>query len=387
MDFSLCQPVVKPLDLVVGGLVDPEELVGRTRELTEIQNGVTTALGVVLVGDRRMGKTSVLRKLEATWAEAGHDVIFVSAQTVNASTFAGRLMERLTPMTWFARERKRWTLDIDVSYKGLRLRRTGGKAPEPEIDLLAWAAERAAPKTLIVMIDEVPVLLGAMSPTKAEAEEFMNSLRAARQEHTNLIVVLAGSIGLHHVLPPGSGHVNDLQTQALGPLDPCSALGLALGLLERLEADCHRREFAEAVVTATDAIPYYIQWSIQQTSLDQDWRRDPLDRLRAAMADPLDPLDFRHYIARIPGYYGPQAAIVYRMLDAYATSDGLTIAELDERLRRDAGGGVPRRQDLVELVFRLQRDHYLVPSPHSKDRFASRLLATAWRIMRRLDDE
>ena len=102
MDFSLCQPVVKPLDLVVGGLVDPEELVGRTRELTEIQNGVTTALGVVLVGDRRMGKTSVLRKLEATWAEAGHDVIFVSAQTVNASTFAGRLMERLTPMTWFA---------------------------------------------------------------------------------------------------------------------------------------------------------------------------------------------------------------------------------------------------------------------------------------------
>lgn len=52
---------VEPLTPVAGGVVDPADLVGRDRELSRLIQSVSDGGGYV-VGDRRMGKTSLLRK-------------------------------------------------------------------------------------------------------------------------------------------------------------------------------------------------------------------------------------------------------------------------------------------------------------------------------------
>ncbi|MDQ1742122.1 MAG: hypothetical protein QOE23_461, partial [Pseudonocardiales bacterium] len=62
-----------------GGVVDPADLVGRDRELARLQRSVTTG-GAKMLGDRRMGKTSLLRALSKSLDSAGHSVIRISAE-------------------------------------------------------------------------------------------------------------------------------------------------------------------------------------------------------------------------------------------------------------------------------------------------------------------
>lgn len=383
--FDGCDVEVRPRDLVVGGIVEPDDLVGRERELLLVQQGLTTAFGVVLVGDRRMGKTSLLRALEQAWQQAGHTVVFVSAQTRDPQVLGDRLREQLAPTTWFARERKRWSLSVRVGVKGITLERRGGTGVQPDdVDLLAWAASEAAPSRLIVMIDELTVFLKSMCSRPDDAAEFLHHLRRARQEHPNLTIVLAGSIGLHHVIPPGSGAVNDLQRVMVGAVSPCAALELAVGLLAGIGIDTAYRETAEHIARAAAGIPFYIHWLVQQVSLDHDLQLAPLDRLRAAAADPLDPLDFRHYRDRLPEYYGDQAQLAERILDHTALEGTVEIESLFRLLAADHLARRPTRGELLMLLESLERDNYLVRTDAGHNRFASDVLALAWRTIQRL---
>ncbi len=383
--FDGCDVTVRPFDLVVGGIVEPGDLVGRERELVLVQQGVTTAFGVVLVGDRRMGKTSLLRALEQQWQQAGHTVVFVSAQTRDPQVLGDRLRERLAPTTWFTRERKRWSLNVRVGAKGITLERRGGAGEQPDdVDLLAWAAEQSAPNRLIVMIDELTILLKSMCANPDDAGEFLHHLRRARQEHSNLTIVLAGSIGLHHVIPPGSGAVNDLQRVMVGAVSPCAALELAVGLLAGVGIDSADRGAAEHIARAAAGIPFYIHWLVQQVSLDHDVRRPPLDRLRAAAADPLDPLDFRHYRDRLPEYYGAEAPLAERMLDHVAMEGIVGVDSLLHLLAADSFTRRPTRGEVILLLEGLERDNYLLRTDEGENRFASDVLALAWRTIQRL---
>lgn len=388
MDFRGCSPRIRPLDVVVGGVVAPDALVGRARELQLAQSAVVTANGAVLVGDRRMGKTSLLRKLELEWRQAGHTVIFVSAQTTSPDTLADRLHEQIAPTSWFKQERRRWALHIKVGAKGITLERTGGRRGDGEaehVDLLAWAAEKVAPNRLIVMIDELTVLLTAMGAVDDDASEFLNHLRRVRQEHDNLSIVLAGSIGLHHVVPAGSGLVNDLHRIVIGPLDPCDALELALGLFAGPHGASVDRTSAEEITRAASAIPYYVHWLVQQIELDGNTWMPPDERLHNAMNDPLDPLDFRHYRDRLTDYYGEWAELAERMLDHFALDSVTSVDDVMRALGADDLDPRPTRADTVRLLELLENDNYLARLPDGGNEFTSDLLAAAWRVVQRLD--
>ncbi len=387
MDFSQCDPTVRPLDLVVGGVVAPEDLVGRAAEQRRIQAALTTSEGIVLVGDRRMGKTSLLRRLVSVWRDVGHVVIDVTAQTTDPATFASRLETELASMTWFQSERKRWALNVEVTRLGVTLKRTGGSTngDAASEDFFSAVANRVAPKQLIVVIDELAVLLAAMNGDGAGSEEFMNRLRSARQTHPNLQIVIAGSIGLHHVIPQTGGLINDLHQVVVGRLTDCEALELALGLLAERYQGNERRRFAEQIVVAAGAIPFYIHWLVQQCEIDADWTEDPRRRLERAMNDPSDPLDFDHYYERLAGYYPGKDVIAASLLDEYALSQQpLSVDEVRAKAE-SAGMDQIDRPELVRLIGALELDNYLERTPEGHNRFASDVLRAGWIAIRKLE--
>jgi AAA+ ATPase superfamily predicted ATPase len=69
-----------------GGVVDAADLIGRARELHRLLASVDTG-GAKLLGDRRMGKTSLLRALSTSLDEVGHTVIRLSGESSDPEKF------------------------------------------------------------------------------------------------------------------------------------------------------------------------------------------------------------------------------------------------------------------------------------------------------------
>ena len=84
------------MTLVVGGVVPPDDVVGRLREAEEVLATLPTG-GSVLVGDRRHGKTSLSRLVQrsaaAQGAMVGHGGIVVFDETVDMAAQARFAME------------------------------------------------------------------------------------------------------------------------------------------------------------------------------------------------------------------------------------------------------------------------------------------------------
>ena len=103
----------------------------------------------------------------------------------------------------------------------------------------------------------------------------------------------------------------------------------------------------------------------------------------AALTDPDDPWNLRHYRDRLVDYYADRSELAAHVLDAYASADEpLDLGELQHRLSMVELDQRPSRDDLVRLVEQLESDHYLRRRGPT-DTFASRIVRDAWRAMRR----
>ncbi|MGH9225854.1 MAG: AAA family ATPase [Acidimicrobiales bacterium] len=378
-----------PIQANPGGPVDPGDHIGHEAEVEQVLRSIA-GVGSLVIGDRRMGKTSLLRKVQQILVPE-HVVLRISAETDDIELFARRLLDVLREDSRFADELERWDLDVDVSFRGIRLRRRGGDAsqqPDGDTDdLFRWAAARAAPGRLVVILDEIAVLAGAIERDRpGGAVEFLRSLRRPRQELDNVAIVLAGSVGLHHAIPDNAP-VNDLHKVRIGPLAIDDAVFLARCLILGEElAVSDAGAVAQAMADASDSIPYFIHHLAGVAGRSRDILEPAgVVSLRdAALADPDDPWNLRHYRDRLPLYYSDRHTLAGHILDAYATADQpldvpgvmawLAAVDLDER---------PSRDDLLRLVEQLESDHYLRRTGQS-DTFASRILRDAWRQMRRI---
>lgn len=389
---------IRPLATNPGGVVDPEDLVGRENEVERLVRSVLTGGGAVL-GDRRMGKTSVLRKVEHQLESVGHVVIRVSAETDDPAKFAALLGDKLRSHGRLEHAWARWEkelggeVSINTGLFGIKLvgrARSGGRTPR-EADLFELCADVAGatgPYRMIFILDEITVLVGALGRSRpGAAEEFMRSLRQPRQEIDGVAMIVAGSIGLHHVLPDLAA-VNDLDKVGIGPLTKPEAVYLTRRLLRGASiATQHEREIAAVLAEQASCIPYYLNVFVQRLvegGHSEPTRQDIVTMVEDALTDPADPLDIRHYDSRILGYYGVDAALVRAMLDAYAaTPHPSTFQEVEGRLAAVDLESRPDRDSLLSLLPRLEADHYLVREG-ATDRFATELLRRAWVSLRRL---
>jgi hypothetical protein len=378
----------RPMSLVVGGVVPIEDVVGRVREADEILQSLPRT-GAVLVGDRRHGKTSLSRLVQRMAADQGALVIAVSAERETYGEFVAALISELAKIdpAW-AQELAR--IRVTITAGPVRLERYGRAAAAFD-DLLDRAIDRARGRTLALFIDEVSVL--ARNLERAEpgsGDNFLHMLRRIRQENFGKVAtVLSGSIGFHHVSADAPSTVNDIPKIAVGPIRTDHATYLAECLLLGSGTPTNdQHAVAAAIAAAAENIPYYIQHLVaaaRKSWHDTGVLPDPelIPRLvAAAIDDPYDPWDLRHYRDRLKHYYGPDAPAIAELLDVYAHSAGpLDVDTVLMRLRSQ-GSPIRDRDQLVSFIERLMLDHYLIRTADT-DRFASPLVQRAWKAMRR----
>lgn len=370
------------MSLVVGGVVPPENVVGRVREEQEILAGFADG-GAALVGDRRHGKTSLARLVAHTARRRGLTVVSVSAERQTYAEFVAALAGELGRIDNALRQEvERWKVAFGTG--PVRFERAQAEAALD--DLLQRAVGRARGGPLVLFIDEVTVLARNLErEALGGGDAFLHLLRRFRQDDAGrLATVLSGSIGFHHVSGDALSSVNDIRKVTVGPIrhDHATYLAECLLLGARVATtDAHL--VAESIAATAENVPYYIQHLVAASA-----RSGPVGPgdipalLQAAVIDPHDPWDLRHYRDRLRNYYGEDAGAIANLLDIYAHATGPLGVDATAHLLASEGSPIRDRDQLVSFIERLEQDHYL-RRVGDEDCFASGLVQSAWLALRR----
>jgi hypothetical protein len=394
-----------------GGEIAPEDVVGRDRLVGRLWETLDRQ-SVVLVAERRMGKSCVVKKMRAE--PAGQPLMFY--RDVEDARTALEFVERVYH---------------DVERHLSFLERTGGRARHlvrklagfeigslrlPETIAPHWKSvlettmEDLAehhPRPIVFFWDELPLMLRNIQRTAGEqtAMEMLDTLRGVRQMHGGLRMVYTGSIGLHHVTTAlaSAGHANDptndMRTVELPELAMEDAEYLAMELLngEKLASE-DLAGTARTIAEEVDCIPYYIHSVVFSMKDKGDVATGELAQqiVAGALVDAQDAWHLQHYRERLRDYYGDdRLPVVLALLDDLAAADApLGFDQLQSHLganlephasqtaRRVLGGDA---ELLRELLMLLQRDHYIQQQPDDgRYRFRFRLIQRWWRVHRNL---
>lgn len=357
------------------------DMVGREQELAQLQEAVHRG-GAHVTGERRMGKTWLLRRLQAD-LESSVTAIYVSAETSDMTVFAGRLLSALRENQAVSEKVSRWeksvkgeaTLNLGIVKLAVTGEATKAASGAPEaldvLDLLR--SPRTGPVVLI--IDEITDLCKHLGPH--DATEFLSGLRARRESGAQPLVI-SGSIGIHHAIKdmtPLSG----LTTVNVGPLAEPDAAVLAARLLLSIRIS-PTPQLVDDIVQQTSGIPYYIQHVVNE------WRSHPdlnvPELVEYCLAHRLWEID--HYDTRMPDYYGADAPRARAILDFVSEFDDqmtVDVNTISTRMKTDYSDLAGSRDQLIALLDDLVKDHYLIRERNAV-RFSSPLLRRIWRRIR-----
>ncbi len=387
-----------------GGLVSPEDLIGRDRFIERLWSTLEQ-LGVVLVAERRLGKTSIINKMKA---EPQPDTLVFLSDVEDVSRpleFVERLLRDITEHQSTSMKAAGWLKQLWATLGGLEI---GGVLRLPQAAASDWKVSlekvlddlaRHQQGRVILIWDELPWMLQkiARGEGRPAVVDLLDVLRGQRQRHGNLRMVYTGSIGLHHIVSGlhaegyASSPVNDLRTVEVPPLDPPDATALAKALLQGEELATDRcDEVAEVIARLVDGVPFYIHHVV--ASLADRGQAVTVELAEAvvarALTDAQDPLKLEYFRSRLRQYYGDRAGLVRAILDQLAESDPLDLGELHDRLkvgfhpdnevsRRIVDGD---REKLRTLVKLMQRDHYLRREESGAYAFRVDVIRRWWRL-------
>lgn len=376
-----------------GGQLAPDQVVGRDRLIADLWSDLDQT-SIVLTAERRMGKTSVVKKMHRE--SPGPLTFFQDLERVhNALEF---VEEVLNQVRGHLTRRQRALQRFHDVLKAVGGAEVGGVLTIPEGSRPHWKAllvslvedlmtQQAGP--VVFFWDEFPQMLHNIAKEEPQdAMEILDSLRSLRQQHEQLRMVLTGSIGLHTVLASlqRQGHrnaaKNDMLSVTLPPLDVEDAVALARALLEGEairtdDPDVVAREVAAEVGN----IPFYIHQVVggmRTRAVKCGTARTIVDEgLRA----PHDPWELRHYLTRIDlDYEDDDQVYALAILDVLSLSDvPLRLPELMARIKVQPG--VTEDERVRELLGFLQQDHYIVRTPDGYS-FRTPLIARWWRFYR-----
>lgn len=357
-----------------------------------------------LENERRLGKTTVVRKMIAT-APAGTRTVLMEVGGVSTTLgFIEELIEHIDAAipekgkSFKTRARSIISMAAGVEIAGVKI---------PEVAKPAWRKillgcfselVAATEERVVFFWDEMPWMLQAIKASEGDRAvmDLLNTLRDARQQHDQIRMVYTGSIGFHHVLDQLAEDgkpvrpVNDMRRVDVPPLDHDSAVMLARLLLEgeSLKAD-DPEATAESLYQCTGGIAFYIHKLVADMVDDDKASPQQVEqRVDAVLRDPADPWEMRHFDNRLDAYYGKSEHHARAILDMLAAAPGpCGFDALLERLPA-AAGALPAidKHELGKLLRKLMLDHYIAEPPDALNHFAFRfvLLRRWWRIERRI---
>jgi hypothetical protein len=387
-----------------GGMIAPTEVVGRDRLIERLWAALERQ-SLVLTAERRMGKTTVIRKMTAE-PKAGLRAVSLDVEGVSTpAELVERTAQEIGSHLGASNQARRWLQDLWSTLGGTEV---AGVLKLPGAKGLPWktALERllgglaTKPKEQFVLIwDEFPWALQKIARAEGEAVvvDLLDTLRGLRQTHPRLRLVYTGSIGLHHVLSQlqddGWVHspLNDMRAVQVPPLAHPDAVHLALELLKGEALDGpEAMTSAERIARDLDGVPFFIQHVVAELAAAGGPATS--DAAAGIIAEALtaadDPWQLEHYRSRLAGYYGKRAAAARTLLDSLADRGPLPLAALHDSLTLDfqPDNDTARalcgsdREPLRRLLKLMQRDHYLEQDADGRFGFRFPLIRRWWRL-------
>lgn len=381
-----------------GGLLDPKDVVGRDRLIARLWQ-VLERQSLLLTAERRMGKTSVIKKMEL--------------EPLSNMLVKFRDLEDLrTPLEFVEAVLQDVRQDLSGKERAMAGVRSlleqlsgaeikGFKLPKSIEQhwktILAKTIEdlMAQQDGMVVFFwDEMPMMLDNIKRDLGEtvAMEVLTTLRYLRQTHANLRMVFTGSIGLHHVVTQlkkvgaAGATTNDMHQEEVTPLELADAILLAQKLLDGAKIDV--QDLARSIAKSVDCVPYYIHHivdELQQITLPIT-QQSVVDIILDNLYNPDNRWDMAHYRERIDNYYDPQKVpLALGVLDELAATDNpLPFQDLWQRLQVQSNLQTIDRETAREVLSLLQRDHYIGQQNAGAYAFRFPLIQQYWKLSRGL---
>lgn len=391
-----------------GGHIDSKSVIGRD-PLIQIIWEALESQSLVITAERRIGKTTVLKKMEREpkpgWQPVYQDLERCHSPMEFAREVYGEIYRFLSKQGQVVRRGKEF------------LKKMGGteiggvfKLPETTTatwkDVLTHAIEDLMDEysqnqrtKLLFLWDEMPYMLINIRNAEGEktAMQVLDYLRWLRQTHNNLRMVITGSIGLHHVITSlkdknyGNAPVNDMNAVEIPPLNENDAIHLADLLLagEGLKLPNQRAPetvaAAAAIAHEADYFPFYVHNIVRGLRVGElSATPENVAKVVAThLVDSGDPWQLRHYRERISTYYPSDQRTVLLVLDHLAVEkETCSVNELLDMLKRV----IPfdDREALLRILSLMERDHYLKREDSGAYRFRFPLIRRWWKLNRGL---
>jgi uncharacterized protein len=359
-----------------GGILPLTDIVGRENLVAQLLE-VLAVQSIVLVAERRTGKTHVLDKFKAAapadWVVIKRDIGAVRG----AAEFVQYVMEDLYPHLKAGTNFRNWLQSLGKQLGGTQIGPVKlpnfASSPWKQVlgDAIAHLDDMGSIQRVVFLWDELPWMLEAIAQkNQQEAMELLDTLRGLRQRHPDkLRMVFTGSLGLHHIVRglKKAGYnntpVNDMLAIEVEPLTTPHAVNLIERLFNDNGLEAATTDVYEQAVMAVDCIPFYIHHVVSALLKNPAVAGQPVgfQQIEAVIShgihSPTNPWDLQHYEDRTLAYYGVQQAECLAVLDVVAGSnEPLPTADTIKRAR--AAFPLVEQQQWIELLRLLERDHY-----------------------------
>lgn len=378
-----------------GGMIPPDQVIGRDKLIANLWS-VLERQSLILSAERRMGKTTVIRKMAAE-GRGARLIIFRDVENVRSPVEFVELVwqdieEYLSSKGKAKRVRDFLSQISGIEFAGIKfpdIAKTHWKT------LLTKAIEDVVENQdykVVFLWDEIPFMLDNIGKVNQEAGmEILDTLRSLRQTYPDVRMVFTGSIGLHHIIKKlrQAGYngepINDMYPMDVPPLSLEDATELAIGLLQgeniaTLNLQITVKEIAEAV----GCIPFYIHHVVNRLKfIDGAINHDIVTKIiNDSVIDSLNPWQMEHYRDRIDNYYdSEQQTYALNILDILATDRSLTFNELWNRLSLNPN---IQDQEMARTILRLLlKDYYLIQEGRTYS-FRYQLVKKYWEFSRGL---
>ena len=387
-----------------GRWVSGDNFFDRARELQILETRVQDRNHVLLTGQRRMGKTSIVqelgRRLEAKgWIFLSTDVEGATCAEDAIASIAAAVHPVRPIASRFATTMRRWISDKveEVSAAEFRLKiRVGlnaGSWRHYGEQLLRDCV--AQDKPVLLVIDELPIFLKRIlhdDDGARRVDEFLSWLRGVLQSigDGSLVLIVSGSIGLEPLVKRLGipDRINHLSPFRLGPWDRKTSVTC----FEQL-AESYGLQVEDGVASAVyDAlglgIPHHVQSFFARlrdhaTMQDRDWVTvgDVEEVYRTELLGPSGQNDLMHYETRLKeGVEEKSYSIVMEILAEAAIQEVFTsgaqrcLERLYSAVVDDAAGRIMDALDILVHDGYLEAglDGYRFPSRLLKDWWAAR---------------
>lgn len=384
-----------------GGEIDSNSVIGRDAFIQHLWE-VIEQQSIVLTAERRIGKTTIIKKMRSAPAPGWVPVFQDLERCHTAMEFAMAVYKEVHQFLSSKGKAARRVSEFFKVFQGAEL--AGFKLPQAANahwkEMLTQTLEDlihendSSSTRLLFLWDEVPFMLANIRDREGErtAMEVLDTLRALRQTLPGLRMILTGSIGLHHVLHSlkdkqyANDPFNDMAEIEVHPIAEPDAAHLAAMLIQGEELQTSDQALAAAAIAQeAGCFPFYIHHVVR--ALKSRGLPASPDSAQRVVADHLldagDPWKLRHYHERLRTYYGSHQPAVLIILDELAVKEQPpTVNELLALLK--ASSTFDDREQLLRLLSLLERDHYLRRSAEGRHTFKFPLIRRWWQLHRSL---